>query len=54
MTKPHFDMKVYGVAKTVADCFKYRHKIGLDVAIEAFKDALRQRNATVDELWRFA
>ena len=48
------EVKVYGVAKTVADCFKYRHKIGLDVAIEALRDALRQRNATVDELWRFA
>ena len=48
------EVKVYGVAKTVADCFKYRHKIGLDVAIEALRDALRQRNATVDDLWRFA
>jgi predicted transcriptional regulator of viral defense system len=47
-------VKVYSVAKTVADCFKYRNKIGLDVAIEALRDALRQRKATVDELWRFA
>jgi hypothetical protein len=45
---------VYGVAKTVADCFKHRNKIGLDVAIEALKDALAQRKATADELWRFA
>ncbi len=48
------EVKVYGVAKTVADCFKYRNKIGLDVAIEALRDALRQRKATVDELWLYA
>jgi predicted transcriptional regulator of viral defense system len=47
-------LRVYGVAKTVADCFKHRNKIGLDVAIEALKDALAQNKATVDELWRFA
>jgi predicted transcriptional regulator of viral defense system len=41
-------------AKTVADCFKYRNRIGLDVAIEALKDCLRLRLATVDELWRYA
>ena len=47
-------LQVYGVAKTVADCFKHRNKIGLDVAIEALKDALAQRKVTADELWRFA
>jgi predicted transcriptional regulator of viral defense system len=47
-------LRVYGVAKTVADCFKHRNKIGLDVAIEALKDALAQSKATADELWRFA
>jgi predicted transcriptional regulator of viral defense system len=36
-------------AKTVADCFKYRNKIGLDVAIEALKDCLRLRRATIDD-----
>jgi predicted transcriptional regulator of viral defense system len=41
-------------AKTVADCFKYRNKIGLDVAIEALKDCLRLRRATAGELWRYA
>jgi predicted transcriptional regulator of viral defense system len=41
-------------AKTVADCFKYRNKIGLDVAIEALKDCLRLRRANADELWRYA
>ena len=47
-------VRVYGAAKTVADCFKYRHKIGIDVAIEALRDALRPRKATVDDIHRFA
>lgn len=47
-------LRVYGVAKTVADCFKHRNKIGLDVALEALKDALANRKTTADELWRFA
>lgn len=41
-------------AKTVADCFKYRSKIGLDIAIESLRDALRKRRASVDDLWRYA
>ncbi len=41
-------------AKTVADCFKYRRRVGLDIAIEALKDALRQRKATRADLWRYA
>ena len=45
---------VYNPAKTVADCFKYRHKIGLDVAMEALSDCRRQRRATGDELWHYA
>lgn len=47
-------VKVYGPAKTVADCFKYRNKIGLDVALEALRDCRRQRKATMDELWQAA
>jgi len=47
-------LRVYGVAKTVADCFKHRNKIGLDVALEALKDARTRNKASVDELWRFA
>lgn len=47
-------LRVYGVAKTVADCFKHRNKIGLDVAIEALRDALAQKKATANDLWRFA
>lgn len=45
---------VYSVAKTVADCFKYRHKIGLDVALEALREGLRERRFTHDELWKHA
>lgn len=44
------DVKITNPAKTIADCFKYRNKIGLDVAIEALKDCIRKRKATVDEL----
>jgi predicted transcriptional regulator of viral defense system len=47
-------VRVYGPAKTVADCFKYRNKIGLDVALEALRDYRRQHPGGMDELWRFA
>ena len=47
-------LRVYGVAKTVADCFKHRNKIGLDVALEALKDARAKKKASADDLWRFA
>jgi predicted transcriptional regulator of viral defense system len=47
-------VRVYGVAKTLADCFKYRNKIGLDVAMEALRDAWRSRRFTMDELERYA
>jgi predicted transcriptional regulator of viral defense system len=47
-------LRVYGVAKTVVDCFKHRNTIGLDVALEALKDARAQKKASADDLWRFA
>ena len=47
-------VRVYTPAKTVADCFKYRNKIGLDVALEALRETWRARAATMDELWRAA
>lgn len=47
-------LRVYGVAKTVADCFKHRNTVGLDVAIEALRETLTTRKATADELWRYA
>lgn len=46
--------KVTSPARTVVDCFRYRNKIGLDVAIEALRDALRGRIASADEITRCA
>jgi predicted transcriptional regulator of viral defense system len=45
---------VFNAAKTVADCFKYRNKIGLDVALEALRDGWSQRKLAVDALWHYA
>jgi predicted transcriptional regulator of viral defense system len=47
-------IRVYSAAKTVTDCFKLRNKIGLDVALEALKDAWRNRKVTMAELSHFA
>lgn len=47
-------VRVYIAAKTVADCFKYRHKIGVDVAIEALRDSVRTKKASIDEIHRYA
>ncbi len=47
-------LRIYGVAKTVADCFKHRNKIGLDVALEALKDVRARNKASAEEIWRFA
>jgi len=47
-------VQVYSPAKTAADCFKYRNKIGMDVALEALRDCWRQRKATMDEIWAAA
>ena len=47
-------LRVYGAAKTVADCFKYRSKIGIDVAVEALRDFRRRRDYDADALWSFA
>lgn len=45
---------IYAPSKTVADCFKYRNKIGLDVATEALKEGWRAKCFTMDELWQAA
>ena len=50
-TKP---VKVYNLPKTVADCFKYRNKIGLDVALEALQESWNQNRVTMDSLWHYA
>jgi predicted transcriptional regulator of viral defense system len=47
-------LRVYSAAKTVADCFKHRNKIGLDVALEALRDARSRGKASVDEIWHHA
>lgn len=47
-------VRITSVAKTLADCFKYRNKIGLDVALEALREAWRERKVTMDEIDRFA
>lgn len=47
-------VKVFGVAKTIADCFRRRSLVGLSVAIEGMQEALRQRKATPDEIFRQA
>jgi len=45
---------VFNAAKTIADCFKFRNKIGLDVALEALREGWAQRKVTVDALWHYA
>ena len=47
-------VKIYNVPKTLADCFKYRNKIGLDVGLEALREAWRGRRFTMDELDHYA
>ena len=47
-------VRVYCPAKTVADCFKYRNKIGLDVAMEALREGWKEKHFTIDELWKYA
>lgn len=47
-------VRIYSVAKTLADLFKYRRKIGLDVVLEALREAWRERRVTIDEIDRFA
>jgi predicted transcriptional regulator of viral defense system len=47
-------LRVYNPAKTVADCFKFRHKIGLDVALEALRETWRERRATMRDMEHYA
>jgi predicted transcriptional regulator of viral defense system len=48
------DVKIYSAAKTVADCFKFRNKIGTDIAVEALRDFTHKFPDGADDLWRFA
>jgi predicted transcriptional regulator of viral defense system len=45
---------VFNPAKTVVDCFKYRNKIGLDIAVEALRECWRSRRCSMDQLWIYA
>jgi predicted transcriptional regulator of viral defense system len=47
-------VRVTNIARTVADCFKFRNKIGLDVALEALREAWASRRVNMDELWHYA
>ena len=47
-------IRVTSVAKTIADCFKYRNKIGLAVALEALNGAWGNQRVSIDELWHYA
>lgn len=47
-------VQIYCPSKTVADCFKYRNKIGLEVALEALRECRRERKCQHEELWRYA
>ena len=47
-------IRVFNPAKTIADCFKYRNKIGPDVALKALREALRERRATSQEVRKYA
>jgi len=53
-TIDNVDIKIYSVAKTIADCFKFRNKIGMDVALEALREGLRYKRCTPEEILRFA
>ena len=48
------EVPIFNPARTVVDCFKFRNKIGLDVALEALRDGWRERKFTMDELWQHA
>lgn len=54
MESDNIKLKVYNPAKTIVDCFKHRNKIGIDIAIEALKDAYGKNKVTMDELWHYA
>ncbi len=47
-------VRVTNVPRTVVDCFKFRNKVGLDVALEALKEAWQGKRVSMDELWHYA
>lgn len=53
-TVENVPVRIYGVAKTVVGCFKFRNQIGVDVAVESLRQCLTERRCTVDELLHYA
>ncbi|UZJ40615.1 type IV toxin-antitoxin system AbiEi family antitoxin domain-containing protein [Prosthecochloris sp. SCSIO W1101] len=49
-----FPVRIYSPEKTLADCFKFRNTIGLDVALEALQECLRAKRCSIDDLWHYA
>jgi len=47
-------IRIYDIPKTIADCFKFRNKVGLDVAIEALKDVVQNKRSSVDDILYYA
>jgi predicted transcriptional regulator of viral defense system len=47
-------VRIYSLARTVADCFRFRNKVGLDVALETLTEAWRSKRLKLDELNRIA
>ncbi len=53
-SEENVELRVYSVAKTITDCFKHRNKIGLDIALEALRDARAQNKASLNDIWHHA
>lgn len=47
-------VSIYSAEKTIVDCFKYRNKIGLDIGLEALKEAVKKKRIKIDTLWKYA
>ena len=48
------ELRVFSAAKTVADCFKFRNRVGVDLAVAALREGWEKKRFTIDELWRYA
>lgn len=48
------DVRITDPARAIVDCFRYRTKVGLDVAMEGLREGLRRRRCTPDQLWQYA
>ena len=48
------EVEMTNPARTIVDCFRYRNKIGVDIAVEGLREAIQQRQCTPDQLWNYA